>query len=171
MEFLLVWFSKSALLPVRGLAASNENLFAPAGNAFVTFPVLPAEQPPRPASAKPEARHVGCFLTAVGVPRFDPRPEGKGAGVQNAGVRASVGRRCTGRCLVLDCVGAVWGSPSLKPRDGSIGFGLNEDMEIALDFTVKITSGTRFPDRHGKLWLDLKCYVKMILLALRICDG
>jgi len=44
-------------------------------------------------------------------------------------------------------------------------------MEIALDFTVKITSGTRFPDRHGKLWLDLKCYVKMILLALRICDG
>jgi len=54
---------------------------------------LPDEQPPRPASAKPEARHVGCFLTAVGVPRFDPRPEGKGAGVQNAGMRASVGRR------------------------------------------------------------------------------
>ncbi len=39
---------------------------------------LPDEQPPRHASAKPEARHVGCFLTAVGVPRFDPRPEGKG---------------------------------------------------------------------------------------------
>ena len=83
----------SALLPVRGLAASNENLFAPAGNALLTFAVLLPEQPPRPASAEPEARHVGCFLTAVGVPRFDPRPEGKGAGVQNAGMRASVGCR------------------------------------------------------------------------------
>ena len=78
---------------------------------------------------------------------------------------------CTRRCLVLDCVDALWGSLSLKSRDWSIGFGLYEDMEIALDFRVKIASGTRFPDRHGKLWLDLKCYVKMILLALRICDG
>jgi hypothetical protein len=85
VEFLLVWFSKSALLPVRGLAPSNESLFAPAGNALLTFAVLLPKQPPRPASAKPEARHVGCFLTAVGVPRFDPRPEGKGAGVQTRG--------------------------------------------------------------------------------------
>ena len=72
---------------------------------------LPDEQPPRPASAKPEARHVGCFLTAVGVPRFDPRPEGKGAGVQNAGVRASVGRRLhwavSGLGLRGCCVGLV----------------------------------------------------------------
>ena len=52
-----------------------------------------AEQPPRHASAQPEARHVGCFWGAVGVPRFDPRPEGKGAGVQNAGMRAPDGRR------------------------------------------------------------------------------
>src|ERR1700722_13441552 len=59
---------------------------------FAAFAVLPDEQPPRPASAQPEARHVGCFLTAVGVPRLDPRPEGKGAGVQNAGRRAPVGR-------------------------------------------------------------------------------
>jgi hypothetical protein len=43
------------------------------------------QQPPRRASAQPKARHVGCFGTAVGVPRFDPRPEGKEAGVQNAG--------------------------------------------------------------------------------------
>ena len=78
---------------------------------------------------------------------------------------------CTGRCLVLDCVGAVWGSLSQKSRDWSIDFGLYEEMEIALDFRVKIASGTRFPDRQGTLWLDLKCYVKMILLALRICDG
>ena len=78
---------------------------------------------------------------------------------------------CTRRCLVLDCEYAVWGSLSLKSRDWSIGFGLYEDMESALDFTVKITSGTRFPDRHGKLWLDLKCYVKLILLALPIFNG
>ena len=71
----------------------------------------------------------------------------------------------------MDSVGAVWGSPSLKSRDGSIGFGLNEDMEIALDFRVKIASRARFPARQGRLCLDLKCYVKMILLALRIFDG
>jgi hypothetical protein len=61
---------------------------------------LREEQPPRRPSAEPEARHVGCFLAAVGVPRFDPRPEGKGAGVQNAGIRAPVGR-----CLRA---GRVW---------------------------------------------------------------
>ena len=70
----------------------------------------------------------------------------------------------------MDCVGAVWGSRSLKSRDWSIGFGLYEDMEIALDFRAKIASRTRFPARQGKLCLDWKCYVKMILLALRIGD-
>src|SRR5271170_6494528 len=109
------------------------------------------EQPPRPASAKPEARHVGCFLTSVGVPRFDPRPEGKGAGVQNAGMRASVGRRLHSTVSGLGLRGCRVGSLALKSRDWSIGFGLYEDMEIALDFRVKIASGTRFPDRHGKL--------------------
>ena len=34
----------------------------------------------RHASAEPEACHVACFLTAVGLPRFDPGPEGEGAG-------------------------------------------------------------------------------------------
>ena len=68
----------------------------------------------------------------------------------------------------MDCVVAVWGSPSLKARDWSIGFGLYEDMEITLDFRVRIASVTRFQDRQGKLWPDWKCYVKMILLALRI---
>jgi hypothetical protein len=38
-----------------------------------------AEQPPRRCS-----RHVDCIFAAVGVSRFDPRPEGEGAGVQNA---------------------------------------------------------------------------------------
>ena len=51
-----------------------------------------------------------------------------------------------------------------------MGFGLYEEMEIALDFRLKIESGTRFPDRQGKLCLDLECYVKMILLALRSFD-
>ena len=52
--------------------------------------VVPAEveQPPRRVLA---ARRL--LFAAVSVPRFDPRPEGKGAGVQNAGMRASVGRR------------------------------------------------------------------------------
>jgi len=57
-------------------------------------------QPPRRPSAKPEARHVRLLFNCVGVPRFDPRPEGKGAGVQNAGMRASVGRRLQ--------LGGVW---------------------------------------------------------------
>ena len=85
MEFLLVWFSKSALLPVRGLAASNENLFAPAGNALLTFAVLLPEQPLRPASAKPEARHVGCFLTAVVCRVSIPGPRGRGPGFKTRG--------------------------------------------------------------------------------------
>jgi hypothetical protein len=71
----------------------------------------------------------------------------------------------------LEASSDVWGSLSLKSRDWSMGFGLYEDMEIALDLRVKIASGTRFPDRQGLLCLDLKCYVKMILLALRISDG
>ena len=112
-----------------------------------------------------------AFLAAVGWPRFEPRPEGKGAGVQNAGMRASVGRRLHWAVSGLGLRGCRVGSLALKSRDWSIGFGLYEDMEIALDFTVKITFGTEFPDRHGKLWLDLKCYVKMILLALRSSDG
>ena len=105
------------------------------------------------------------------MPRFDPRPEGKGAGVQNAGMRASVGRRLHWAMSRRGLRGCCVGLAITEITGLSIGFGLYEDMEIALDFTVKITSGTRFPDRHGKLWLDLKCYVKMILLALRICDG
>ena len=130
-----------------------------------------AEQPPRPASAEPEARHVGCFLLRLVCRVSIPGPRGRGPGFKTRGWGLPLVAGSTGRRPVLDCVGAVWGSPSLKSRDWSIGFGLYEDMEIALDFTVKITSGTRFPDRHGKLWLDLKCYVKMILLALRIFDG
>jgi hypothetical protein len=86
-------------------------------------------------------------------------------------MRASVGRWLHCAMSVLDCVGAVCGSLSLKPREWSIGFGLYEDMEIALDFRVKIASGTRFPDRQGQICLDWKCYVKMILLALRIFNG
>jgi hypothetical protein len=35
-----------------------------------------------------------------------------------------------------------------------MGFGLYEEMEITLDFRLKIESGTRFPDRQGKLCLD-----------------
>jgi hypothetical protein len=61
-------------------------------------------------------------------------------------------------------------SLSLTSWDWSNGFGLYEDMEIALDFRVKIASRTGFPDRQGKLCPDWKCYVKMILLALRIYD-
>jgi hypothetical protein len=76
---------------------------------------------------------------------------------------------CTGRCLALDRVGSMV-SLSLTSRDWRSGFGLYGGMEIALDFRVKIAAGTRFPDRQGRLWLDLKCYVKMILLALRMYD-
>jgi len=47
-----------------------------------------AEQPPRRVLASRRQ-----LFDTVGVPRFDPRPEGKGAGVQNAGMRAPVGRR------------------------------------------------------------------------------
>ena len=53
-----------------------------------------AEQPPRRTSAQPEARHVGCFCAAVGVPSFDPRPERKrGRGSKLGEMRAPVGRR------------------------------------------------------------------------------
>lgn len=58
-------------------------------------------QPPRHASAEPEACHVACFLTAVGLPRFDPGPEGEGGRVQNAGeVRLPLVAVCAWRCLV-----------------------------------------------------------------------
>ena len=138
----------------------------PAGFAVVAER---ATAPPRFCPARSTACRL--LLAAVSVPCFDPRPEGKGAGVQNAGMRASVGRLLHCAVSGLGLRGCCVGPLSLKSRDWSIGFGLYEDMEIALDFTVKITSGTRFPDRHGKLWLDLKGYVKMILLALRIVDG
>jgi hypothetical protein len=69
-------------------------------------------------------------------------------------MRASVGRRLPLAVSVLDCVGAVCGSLSQKSRDWSMGFGLYEEMEITLDFRLKIESGTRFPDRQGKLCLD-----------------
>jgi hypothetical protein len=55
--------------------------------AFPAFPVVArTEQPPRRASAEPEARHVGCYLLQllcrVSIP-------GRGAGVQNAGDEGS----------------------------------------------------------------------------------
>jgi len=84
-------------------------------------------------------------------------------------MRASVGRRLHWAVSGLGLRGRRVGSLALKSRDWSIGFGLYEDMVIALNFRVKIASGTRFPDRQGKLCPDSKGYVKMILLALRIC--
>jgi hypothetical protein len=44
------------------------------------------------ASAKPEARHGGCFLLRLACRVSIPGPEGRGAGVQNSGVSAPVGR-------------------------------------------------------------------------------
>ena len=58
------------------------------GRPFRLLETVDAEQPPRRVLA---SRRL--HFAAIGVPRFDPRPEGKGAGVQNAGMRASVGRR------------------------------------------------------------------------------
>ena len=76
--------------------------------------VVPAEveQPPRRVLA---ARRL--LLAAVGVPRFDPRPEGKGAGVQNAGMRAPVGRclRAGGvGCWVARVFSLVRAAPTSK---------------------------------------------------------
>jgi len=75
-------------LVVRKRSASNESFFL-LWKMSCPVLVVPAEveQPPRRVLA---SRRL--LFAAVGVPRFDPRPEGKGAGVQNAGMRAPVGR-------------------------------------------------------------------------------
>ena len=70
---------------------------------------------PRFCQARSTARRL--LLAAVGVPRFDPRPEGKGAGVQNAGMRAPVGRRLRAGGVVFRVVSAFPLSvPSQHPR-------------------------------------------------------
>jgi len=38
------------------------------------------EQPPRPASVEPEARHAACFFRRKCVPRLDPAPRRKRGG-------------------------------------------------------------------------------------------
>ena len=82
-------FEKFSLMSGWTRTASNEVVFLRWILFSAALSVVADEQPTRHASAQPEAWHVGCFLTAVGWPRFDPRPEGKGAGVQNAGNEGS----------------------------------------------------------------------------------
>ena len=48
------------------------------------------------------------LFAAIGLPSFDPRPEGKGAGVQNSGMRAPVGRCLLAGDVVSGCVGVFF---------------------------------------------------------------
>jgi len=61
-----------------------------------------AKQPPRPASAEPEARHVGCFFRMFVCRVLIPPPEGRGGRDSKRGWKkaASVGRRPRERRLV-----------------------------------------------------------------------
>jgi len=73
---------------------------------------------------------------------------------QNAGMRAPVGRRLVKTASDFGLRGCRVGSLALKSRDCSIGFGLYEEMEIALDFRVKIASGDEIPriDKASAVW-------------------
>jgi hypothetical protein len=91
---LFVLVENFSALPVWKFTASNESSSLRRESLSRLLWWFVAGQPPRHASAEPEAWHVACFLAAVGVPRFDPGPEGEGGRVQNAGKNAaSVGRR------------------------------------------------------------------------------
>ena len=73
-----------------------------------------ATNAPRFCRARIASRRL--LFTAVGVPRFDPRPEGKGPGFKTRGMRAPVGRRLRagGVWLVLCGCSVVRAAPTSR---------------------------------------------------------
>jgi hypothetical protein len=81
------WVGKSYRFARKKLSRKQRMSFPSVWDVFPGSSVdCEAKQPPRHASAEPEAPHVACFCADIGVPRFDPRPERKrGRGSKRGG--------------------------------------------------------------------------------------
>ncbi len=104
------------------------------------------------------SRHGGCFWAAVGVPRFDPRPEGKGAGVQNAGDAGS-------RWSPSGEDGVFFGVAGLFPC-----FPRAQQDEVGR--SVRLVGLQKHGGHHAYLkWLVEKAADFQILISATVCNA